>query len=432
MLDDVLEKWNVRLQTPDAELPQGAVHAVPRQVPVVGGGDDLYQEGIVVRRDHRSGVSHASVEPDPEAAGRPIGQDAAVVRRELVFRIFGRQAALNRVAIARHLLLEGHPNWRSVQRVPLGDQDLRAHEVEAGDDFGDRVLHLDPGVHLDEEPPVRVQVVKKLDRAGIIVANFLRHPRGGFAEVTNNLLWKPVARGHFNDLLVPALDGTIAFVKMDDIPVLVPKHLNLDVLGMRDVLLEEHGGIAKGAPGFGLSLVQQTFQVRRLGHHPHPAASATERRFDNQREADFARRFERLFTIGQRLFRARQSRHIDTLGQGARGGLVSHLLQQFRPRTDKNNARPLASPGELGIFTEEPVSWMNGLHPDVLRQVNDPFDVEVSRHRPFAGTNLVRLIRFEAMDAQPVFLGVNGDRPEAKVGCRAEDPDGDLGSVRSH
>jgi hypothetical protein len=47
--------------------------------------------------------------------------------------------------------------------VPLRDQDLGAHEVEAGDDLGDRVLDLDARVHLDEEPLVAVEVVEELD-----------------------------------------------------------------------------------------------------------------------------------------------------------------------------------------------------------------------------------------------------------------------------
>jgi hypothetical protein len=38
--------------------------------------------------------------------------------------------------------------------VALGDEDLRADEIDAGDTLGDGVLDLDARVHLDEEPVV--------------------------------------------------------------------------------------------------------------------------------------------------------------------------------------------------------------------------------------------------------------------------------------
>ena len=37
------------------------------------------------------------------------------------------------------------------QRRPLGDCELRADEVEAGHLLGDGVLHLDPGIDLEED-----------------------------------------------------------------------------------------------------------------------------------------------------------------------------------------------------------------------------------------------------------------------------------------
>jgi lipopolysaccharide biosynthesis protein len=58
----------------------------------------------------------------------------------------------------------------------------------------------------------------------------------------------------FDDFLIPALDGTIAFVEMDDIAVLVAEDLDFDVFGSRDVALQKDGGVAKGVERFILSL----------------------------------------------------------------------------------------------------------------------------------------------------------------------------------
>ena len=50
-----------------------------------------------------------------------------------------------------------------LETAAVGDADLLAHEIEAGDQFGHRMLDLQPRVHLDE---VELAVlVEKLDRA---------------------------------------------------------------------------------------------------------------------------------------------------------------------------------------------------------------------------------------------------------------------------
>ena len=89
-------------------------------------------------------------------------------------RVFGVEAGLNRMAgDARRGHLGG-------QRVPLGDGELQGHQVETGDEFGDRVFHLEPGVHLQEvERSAAVQ--HELDRARAHVADGPPgcHRRGG-------------------------------------------------------------------------------------------------------------------------------------------------------------------------------------------------------------------------------------------------------------
>ena len=61
-----------------------------------------------------------------------------------------------------------------VERLARGDADLPGDEVEAGDQLGDRVLHLEAGVHLEE---VELAVlVEELDGAGVVVAAGLRRP----------------------------------------------------------------------------------------------------------------------------------------------------------------------------------------------------------------------------------------------------------------
>jgi hypothetical protein len=54
-----------------------------RDVVGLAAGDDLHQHRVVERRDDGAGVAHAAVEADAEAAGRAVGEDAAVVGMNL-------------------------------------------------------------------------------------------------------------------------------------------------------------------------------------------------------------------------------------------------------------------------------------------------------------------------------------------------------------
>ena len=143
---------------------------------------DLHQQRIVERRDHRAAVCRAAVQPDAEARRRAVGVDPAVVGDEVVGRIFGGDAALQGVAVERDLLLRRQIHLRPVQAQSLGDLDLGAHQVDAGDHFGDRVLHLDARVHLDEEPLAGFDIDQELDGAGVVVAGGARQLDGGLGQ----------------------------------------------------------------------------------------------------------------------------------------------------------------------------------------------------------------------------------------------------------
>ena len=81
-------------------------------------------------------------------------------------RILGVDAALDGVAALREVCL------RPRQRLAGGDEQLRAHQIDAGDRFGDRMLDLQPRVHLEEVERARVALAfeQELDRAGVDVA----------------------------------------------------------------------------------------------------------------------------------------------------------------------------------------------------------------------------------------------------------------------
>ena len=77
--------------------------------------------------------------------------------------ILRRDPALDGEAPARDRLLAGDADLGVGEGVPFGDADLRLHDIDAGDQLRDGMLHLDARVDF-EEVEVAVGVVEELDR----------------------------------------------------------------------------------------------------------------------------------------------------------------------------------------------------------------------------------------------------------------------------
>ena len=184
-----------------------------------------------------------------------------------------------------------------MQRGASCNENLGAHEINAGDLLGDRMLDLNAGVHLDEEPLFFIHVVEKLDRTGIVVANALRQPHGGIAKIPAYAL---VERHRWRDLdhhLVTPLHRAIPLVQVEHISVAVSHNLHLDMLRLWNVFFEEHGGISKSPLGLTLCLIQQVGQILPPRHNTHPTTASPKGSFDDQREADFFRGLHRQLAV---------------------------------------------------------------------------------------------------------------------------------------
>ena len=156
---------------------------------------------------------------------------------------------------------------------------------------------------------LRVEVVEKLDRAGVVVTDLARDPRRGFAQLADApIVGSPTLGAIFDDLLVPPLHRAIALVQVDHVAVLIAENLHFDVLGARDVFFEKDGRIAEGALRFALRLVEQRRQVAGFVDDAHAAPAAAERRLDDaagsrspsRSSSASSRSVDRLLRPGQR------------------------------------------------------------------------------------------------------------------------------------
>jgi hypothetical protein len=253
VLQQVLDEGDVRRHAPDAELPQRPVHprdgGLGRRRPC----GDLLQQAVVVARDDRAGIGRAAVETDAHPRRAAIGGDAPVIGNEVVGRILGRDPALDGVAIELHVVLR----WRARglgEDLALGDQDLRAHDVDAGDFLGHGVLDLHAGVHLDEVEGAGVHIHQELDSARALIVHVFADLLAQKAELLA-LGSAEIGGGRaFDDLLVAPLDGAVALVEVVDVARDVAEDLHLHVAGAQDHLLEVALAIAEGGLGLAPAL----------------------------------------------------------------------------------------------------------------------------------------------------------------------------------
>ena len=205
-----------------------------------------------------------------------------------VFGILGVDAQLDRVT-ARLAVL----GVIERERLARGDPDLLAHEIEAGDQLGHRVLDLEARVHLHEvEAAVGVEQV--LHRADVRVADRLdRLDRRGLHLLARRLGQRG-ARRLFDHLLVAALDRALALAEVRVVAVLVADDLDLDVARLLAVPLHEHLGIAERGLRLGAAHRPRLEQLLLLVDDLHAATTAAGARLEDHGEADALGRLEQL------------------------------------------------------------------------------------------------------------------------------------------
>jgi hypothetical protein len=163
----------------------------------------------------------------------------------------------------------------SLEPLAGRDAQLRLHQVDAGDGFGHRVLHLDARVHLDEvELPVFVH--QELDGAGVLVADVGEAAAESLADLLAHLRRDLQAGRFFNQLLVAALDGALALKERGHVAVLVGQDLELDVARLLDELFHVELAVAEGVGCLGVGGMKEIGQflgvrTMRMPRPPPPA-----------------------------------------------------------------------------------------------------------------------------------------------------------------
>ncbi len=179
----------------DLELGQRPAGTLERLGPGGAGDDELGHQGVEGAR-HGLALLIAGVDPDAGAGGGVPAGDGAGGGQESAPRVLGVDAELDGMAARPRIVV--------ADLLSRGDPEHLPHQIDAGDLLGDRVLDLEPGVHLKEGDRA-VLADKELTRPGADVTG-LAQDRLGTRTEQGLLLGGEERRGRLLDeLLVTAL-----------------------------------------------------------------------------------------------------------------------------------------------------------------------------------------------------------------------------------
>ena len=146
----------------------------------------------------------------------------------------------------------GHHGVRvKARRKASGREQLLLDEVDTGHQFGDRMLDLQPRIHLEEVERALAgqarRIEEELDGAGAAISDRLTGPHRGLDHAGAQRRRQHRARRLLGHLLVATLHRTVALTQGNDPTVGEPEDLHLDVSRARDVALEQDRRVAEEA-----------------------------------------------------------------------------------------------------------------------------------------------------------------------------------------
>src|SRR5690242_15588441 len=172
------------------------------------------------------------------------------------------------------------------QALAGSDTQLPFHQIKPGHGFGDRMLDLEPRIHLHEVETLAAFFGDELDRAGADVTNRARRRDRRLADIEPPLAGETRRRRLFYDFLMPALDRAIALEQMDDVAASVAENLHLNMAGAFEIAFQQHCVIAESAFRLAPGAVESARELGRARDDAHAPPAAAGGCFYHYRKAD--------------------------------------------------------------------------------------------------------------------------------------------------
>ena len=407
LVEEVEDEALVRRPALDDHRRLGHRPAQPRQglVTVAAVGDDLGDHRVEVGGD-RVALSDARVDPDARTGGEVEQRDTSRGGGEVTVGVLGVEPRLDGVAPL--------DRTRSLQATAVRDVDLQLDEVRVGRRLGDRVLHLEAGVHLEEGEELLGRVVEELDGPGPRVADRHREPFGRGAHLGCLVGREHGGCGLLDDLLVAALHGAVPDADGPRRALPVADDLDLDVAGAGDELLEEDDAGAEGARRLVTSSLVGLGQLGVRLDLADPAPTPAGGGLEHEGVADPARGLRRLLERVDAAARPRRHRDADLLGDELGADLVAELAHRLGARTDEGDPDPLAQLGEGRVLGDEAPADPRGVRSGLAQRALENRVVDVG---PVGGrAEVVGVVALADEHGATLTLGVQRDRLDPLLG----------------
>ena len=392
---------------------------------------DEFGNHRVVVHGNLAAILHAGVHPDTLPPGH-VGGEHGFLRRlkahqaasggqEVAKGILGIDTAFHRPAIALDirlcdgkLLASCHPNHEF-------------HQVQPGDAFGDRMLHLQAGVHFQKVKTL-VLADDKLHRAGALVL----HRLGQCHRLLTHGLARGIAdkgrRRLFNHLLVAALDRAFTLVEVQHVAVAVSNQLNLDVARFLHELFHKHTVIAETVA----CLVAATGEAFKglfvVVRHTQALAAASGAGLDHHRVPYALGNLHRLLGRLDRTVDTGDAVHSSRSSQLFGLDLVAHSGHGIVLGADEDNAFLFHPFGKLRVFTQKTVAGMQRLCAGLLAGCNDSVCHQIAFTRGRWANQYCLISQFHVAGLF-VRLGIDGHCLDAHLAGGKDDAARNLATV---
>src|SRR5262252_1932744 len=273
------QKIAISTQALDRRLAQRVNQFANRGVTALAARDQFGQHRVVMDA-HLHPALDPGVNPQPFKRGQLQVEYLPGGRQEIVSRVFGVKPRLDRVTFGLQIALAER------QRMAFGDLDLQPDQVESGDHLRDGMLDLQARVDFDEIELARGPK-NKFDRARVRVTDGAANIDSRLAHLPPQFFTDRRRRALLDDLLMAALQRTIALEQMNKIAARVAQDLKFDVARALDIFLYQQRAVAESLLGLAPSGLDGAVNCAFGSHDAHALAAAARRGLYQNRKADF-------------------------------------------------------------------------------------------------------------------------------------------------
>ena len=253
---------------------------------------------------------------------------------------------------------------------------LHAHKVQSGDELGDRMFHLQAGIHF-EEVVIQVGIYQEFNSSGTHIVTGSGHIDRTFAHGLPHALADHCTGCFFHQFLMPSLDAAFSFKEVDHIAMSVGHHLHFNMPRTGHEFLDEDRTIAERTFRLAHGTMHLLFHFCSILHHTHTFPTSTGTGFDKDRIAGFFSHIQGFFNIADSMICSRHHGNTKILHRLLGFDLTAHSFNAFRIRTDKDEPGLLHLSGESGILAEKSVTRMDGISTGLFGNGNDLIAQEV-------------------------------------------------------